>query len=188
MLACQDRDQSIQKAAITGLVKYADNSKAMLGLANRLLDSWGLTTISHLIRILTKLVDHGGLILLSSTLFYDNRLIFEKVEALKKILEKGGDQHGLHQIEKLGPLEDFRDPQLVNQWMKVLLGMNNPDIREGAIWGSQYEGDLGWQGRVLIECPYEEVSRALKYIESRIPGLDDLYSNRLRRKRDAKSS
>jgi hypothetical protein len=189
MLACQHRDQSVQKAAITGLSKYADNSEAMLGIANRLLDTWGMTTISHLIRILTKLVDHGGLILLSSTLFYDDRFIFEKVEAIKKALQPATDQQSLHQIEKLAQSEDLLgNSDLANKWMQLLIDVNNLDIKEGAVWGSQYEGVFGQQGRVFVECPYAEVSRAMKYVESRIPGLDALYSERLIRKRDAKSS
>jgi hypothetical protein len=144
-----------------------------------------MTTISHLIRILTNLGDHGGLILLSSTLFYDNRFIFEKVEAIKKTLGKAGYLQDLRKIEKLTHSEDLsEDPQLANSWMKTLLDVNNLDIKEGAIWGSQYEGVAGPQGRVFVECPYEEVSRAMKYVESRIPGLNELYSKRLSRKRD----
>jgi hypothetical protein len=189
MLACQNGDQAVQKAAITGLSKYGDNPKAMLGLASRLLDLWGMNTISHLIRLLTKLVEHGGIILLSSTLFYDNRFIFEKVEAIKEVLSKSGDQQSLQQIEKLEHSEGLlEDPQLANEWMKILRQVNNLDIREGVIWGSQYEGVAGPQGRVFVECPYAEVSRAGKYVESRIPGLDELYSKRLSRKIDMKSS
>jgi len=81
----------------------------------------------------------------------------------------------------------MEDSQLANEWMKILLDVNNLDIKEGWVWGSQYEGFVGWQGRVFIECPYDEVSRAVKYVESRVPGLDEIYSKRLRRKRDAKS-
>lgn len=175
----------MQKAAITGLSRHANNPKALLGIAMRLLDSWGCGTMNHVIGILPKLADQGGLILLSSTLFYDNRFIYEKVMAIKKVLEKSGDEEDLRKMEELVKIGNyFEDPGLVNEWMKVIAEMKNPDIREGAIFGSQYEGTLRWQGEVLKKWPSDELSRAISYVNTRIPGLDDLYNRKMRRKPD----
>lgn len=182
-LACEYGDQTVQKAAVTGLSKHANNPKALLGMAMRLLDSWGCGTINHIIGILPKLADHGGLILLGSTLFYDNRFIYDKVTAIKKALEKCGDKRTLLRMEMLDHMGNlFQDPKSVNEWMKVLVDLSNLDVREGAIFGSQYEGIVGWQAKALVKRPSIEVSRATNYVESRIPGLEDLYKGKMPRK------
>jgi hypothetical protein len=184
-LACEYGDQPVQKAAITGLSKYANKPKALLGIAMRLLDSWGCGTINHVIGILSKLADQGGLIPLSSTLFYDNRFIYDKVMAIKKVLQKGGDEQDLLKMEELEKVGNyFVELGSVNEWMKIIVEMKNPDISEGAIFGSQYEGLFGGQGNVLRKWPPDELSRAIDFVNTRIPGLEDLYNKKMRKKVD----
>jgi hypothetical protein len=72
--ACESHDQAIQKASLAGLAQYG-TSEAVLVVARRLLDSWGVGAITRCIHICGNLPDQGGLILLSATLFYDDRFI-----------------------------------------------------------------------------------------------------------------
>ena len=183
-LANETHDQSIQNAAITGLTKH-NHPTAVLGIANRLLNNWGMRTIKHTINQLTKLKDQGGLILLSATFFYDNRFFHEKLEAIKKILGNNNNMQGDMKLSNnfvdFGEL--FREPKLVNKWMKVFKRFKNNDIKEGAIWGSQYKGLFGYQSHLLEKCSDAELLKATYYIEKRIPGLDELFCKHLAKKR-----
>jgi hypothetical protein len=182
-LASEGDDQSVQKSALTGLSNHANDPRAVLGFAMRLLDPWGITTIGHVIQILTKLRDQGGLVVLSSTLFWDDRFIYDKVMAIKKVLQKEGDEQDQLKIEELEKVGNyFVEPGLVNEWMKVVLETNDPDVREGAIFGSEFEGMVGSPSRALAKRSLDEVSHAEKYVNSRIPGLVDLYNKKMVRK------
>lgn len=176
-------DQAVQRSAITGLSKHASNPKAILGIADRLLNNWGMSVIQHTIKTSARLIDYGGLILLSSTLFYDNRFISAKLDEIKKSLAKIGNDDAILELNSLGDeAELHREPSKVNRWMSILSKVSHPDIREGAIFGSQYEGLAGWQSHVLEICSSNKVSKACIYVESRIPGLVKLYNRQLRRK------
>jgi len=89
-VACTAHDQTLQKAALTGLAVHA-TKEAVLTIAKRLLDSWGMGAIIRCIQLCARLADQGGLVVLSSTLFYDDRFITEKIGAVKTALAKSGD-------------------------------------------------------------------------------------------------
>ena len=186
-------DQTIEKAALAGLTLF-DDANAVIGIAQRMLDSWGMSSISYANKVAgERIIKQGGLILLGSTLFYDNRFIYEKIRYIEKALERIDDKSCSKQIVLLGnsikqivlfynSSNIMRDAQRVNDWMSTLLKVTNLDLRQGAIFGSQYEGTCEWQERVLNKCSDHDVSRANIYVESRIPGLKQLYDKKLERK------
>ena len=183
ILANEYHDQAVQKAAITGLSKHK-SSQSILGIAYRFLNSWGMGTIKHTIKISSRLIEQGGLILLSSTLFYDKRFIGFKLDFIKEALSKR-DKKSIAQLSVLdNRSEIYRNPSCVNEWIKIVLKVPNLDVRQGAIFGSQYEGFWGWQAKLIEPCSSHDISRANIYIESRIPGLKKIYDETLNSKTD----
>ena len=178
-LACSRHDQIVQRAALTGLSKHSDPA-ATLAIAKRLLDSWGKTTLSHCIKICTKMADRGGLILLSATLFYDDRLIHEKLNSLKKTLHDIRYSASIKILDGIGDLSEiYRNADRANDWLQVIKKVPNQDVREGVIFGSKFDGFWGWPGRVMAKPTKDEFQRAKSYVESRIPGLPDLFNKQL---------
>jgi hypothetical protein len=184
-LASQGHDQTLQKAAITGLSKH-DTPDAMLGIARRLLNTWGVGAIRHCIGACRKTPKKGGLLLLSSTLFYDNRFIAEKLEGIGRALAELGDEFSLKQLRALDDISElYRCPSHVNTWRTTLKRVANADVREGVVFGSQFEGPWGWQGRVVPEYKPGTVAVAVKYVESRLPGLGRVFEESLDRTADS---
>lgn len=176
-VACTAHDQTLQKAALAGLAVHG-TKEAVLAIAKRLLDSWGMGTISRCIQLCGRLVDQGGLVVLSSTLFYDDRFITEKIDAIKKALAKSGDELALLALDRLGDASELhREPKLVNQWRKKLSHVTNLDIREGVIFGSEWQGTCGWIGQIPAAFPATDLFRARRYVNGRVPGLVNLYQN-----------
>lgn len=64
VIACRTPDQTIQKTALAGLALHA-SPEAVLAVAERLLDTWGMGAIGRAIRLSGKLWQHGGLVALS---------------------------------------------------------------------------------------------------------------------------
>jgi hypothetical protein len=181
-VACEYGDQAVQKAAIGGLAKHG-TPEAVAGIAQRLLDSWGMGVITCCIKACGRMADHGGLLILAATLFQDNRFIGEKLEVIKKVLQKGGDQQSLDQLDRLGDEAVlFREPKLVNGWLEAIREVANLDVKHGATFGSQYDSICGWQANVMAVRPENEVSQANAYVDSRIPGLQALFDSKLTRK------
>ncbi len=180
-IACTYGDQTIQKAALTGLTKHA-SPEAMLGIARRLLDLWGMGALSHSIRMCGRLGEQGGLILLTATLFHDDRFIHEKLAVITKLLMERDDKLTIRQLEQLGDESELhREPKLVNEWRKRLQATANLEIREGIIFGSQFEGTCGWIGRIPATFTPEQLFRANRYVDSRIPGIEDEFEDCLPR-------
>jgi hypothetical protein len=182
-LACETHDQQVQKAALTGLAKHG-TSEALLGIARRLLDNWGMGAIGHSIRMCGRLVEEGGLVLLAATLFYDYRFIHEKLQLIKKVLATRGEELTIRQRDELGEDADLmREPKLVNKWREQLRRVANLDIREGVVFGSQFEGTVGWIGRIppTPKPDPQELLRARQYVQSRIPNLERVFEDGLRR-------
>jgi hypothetical protein len=178
-VACTAHDQTLQKAALAGLAVHG-TKEAVLAIAKRLLDSWGMGAISRCIQLCGRLADQGGLVVLSSTLFYDDRFITEKIDAMKKALTKSGDGLALLALDKLGGEPELhREPRLVNQWREKLSHVANLDIREGIIFGSEWQGTCGWIGQVPAAFSPADMFRARRYVNGRMPGLVDLYQSTL---------
>ena len=170
-VACTAHDQTLQKAALAGLAVHG-TKEAVLAIAKRLLDSWGMGTISRCIQLCGRLADQGGLVVLSSTLFYDDRFVTEKIDAMKKALAKSGDELALLALDKLGDESELhREPNLVNQWRERLSHITNLDIREGVVFGSEWQGTCGWIGRVPAAFSPTDMFRARRYVGGRVPGL-----------------
>jgi hypothetical protein len=178
-------DQSFQNAAITGLSKHASDPQAMLGIARRLLNTWGMRTIGHTIRVASRLVDEGGLILLSATLFYDSRFLDDKITAIRTALA-GQDKPDVHVIEELAAkaaqaqVEAYRWnlKEAAVWWMDNRYRLEMSDLREGTILGVQFLAEVGdpvVPPQELLPMPTpDEIEKANEYVESRIPGFRDL--------------
>jgi len=178
-VACTAHDQTLQKAALAGLAVHG-TKEAVLAIAKRLLDSWGVGTISRCIQLCGRLVDQGGLVVLSSTLFYDDRFITEKADAMKKALAKSGDELAALALDRLGDKSELhREPKLVNQWREKLSHITNLDVREGVIFGSEWQGTCGWIGQVPAAFSPADMFRARRYVDGRVPGLVGLYQSTL---------
>ncbi|MFC1735524.1 hypothetical protein ACFL1X_05365 [Candidatus Hydrogenedentota bacterium] len=175
-IACEYRDQAVQKAALAGLLKHQKDPRALTGIARRTLDSWGMSAIEQCVRVSAKAWETGGLIILGSTLFYDNRFISRKLDAIIGVLEKSNDQESLNVLRELPDMIGlFQEPTSVNGWVKRIKKVGNRDLREGVIFGTQFEGTAGWQGTLGDRCPDNELLKATEYIKSRIPGLLGVY-------------
>jgi len=158
--------------------------EAVLGIARRLLDSWGVGAIDYSTKACGRLGDQGGLVVLAATLFQDNRFISRKLDLVKKILQKRGDHQSLDELNTLSDgAELFREPKLVNKWLETILRLADPDVKHGATFGSQYGGICGWQATVMGARPEDETSQANTYVDSRIPGLKALFDSKLKPKR-----
>lgn len=178
-VACAAHDQTLQKAALAGLAVHG-TKEAVLAIAKRLLDSWGMGTISRCIQLCGRLADQGGLVVLSSTLFYDDRFVTEKMDAMKKSLAKSGDKLALQAIDKFGDESELhREPKLVNQWREKLSHVTNLDVREGAIFGTEWQGTCGWVGRIPAAFSPTDMFRARRYVNGRVPGLADVFQSTL---------
>ena len=172
-------DQGIQKAALGGLSKQG-TTEALLAIGERLTDNWGMGAITSAINICFKTFREGGLVLINATLFSDNRFINEKLEVNAKALRKLGKEHDLEIIENLINIGNYyAEPAIVNEYLQRIQMVNTPDIKWSVIFGSQFEGILGWQGRLLQPCLHEELEKADEYVESRIPGLKELFTEKL---------
>jgi hypothetical protein len=180
-LACGGHDQAVQKAAVSGLSKHS-GAKALLGIARRLLDPWGISTISHCIKVLGKMADRGGLILLSSTLHYDNRFVAEELAQMRKAFDDMGDACSFRELEILDEERVLLcEPSIVDDWTDAVEKVANQDVRRGGVFGALFEIDIdmqdktGWEGKTGEKASKNETTRAVEYVESRIPGLNDLY-------------
>jgi hypothetical protein len=64
VLATTGRDQTVQKAALSGLANCA-TSDATVAIAERLLNTWGMNAIKHAIQCSAKAAADGGLLVLA---------------------------------------------------------------------------------------------------------------------------
>jgi len=172
-VACKYGDQTIQKAAIAGLIKLA-TPQAMLGIASRMLDSWGVETLKYCIKSLNKVADKGGTLLLSSTLPIDYRFFNEKLEILAEI---EGEQEWVSDLHEL-----FNKQEEVNNHyiISILEKAKNSDISEGVIFGSQYViPNLNQIKFAPYAITVERFIKARNYVESRLPELPHMFEAKL---------
>lgn len=171
--ALHEHDQTIQKAALSGLLKYS-TPQAFVGIAIRLTDVWGCAALDYCIDILGKTQYVESLILLSSTLFFDKRYISEKVTAIRNILTSLGDDKALKELNTLNNrLDMFREPKTVNSWVSILKASSNKYISNGCIFGANFCRTIGscWQASLIVPCSFSEFDESKEFVENVIPGL-----------------
>jgi hypothetical protein len=168
-VAMRGHDQTQEVAALTGLQKHVTPA-AVLAVAERMLDTWGIAAIKRAIVSASKLRDAGGLAVLAATLFYDDRFIEEKLDRIRAAVG------GLKSLTDQSEL--YLEPSSVNRWLAVLRDVPLPDVSHGATFGAQFEGTLGWRSALIVPPPAVD---AEKYMEQRIPGITRLFASRLRR-------
>ena len=120
--------------------------------------------------------------ILSATLFHDDRFILEKLDIMKRSLSTSGDELSHRVLDCLPDISDLQlEPKSVNTWRDTLAHIANLDIREGAIFGTQFEGSIGIIGKIPASFAIGEINRANNYVNRRIPGVVDLFENTLNR-------
>ncbi|GMW01528.1 MAG: hypothetical protein AMXMBFR84_26650 [Candidatus Hydrogenedentota bacterium] len=120
--------------------------------------------------------------ILSATLFHDDRFILEKLDIMKRSLSTCGDELSHRVLDSLPDISDLQlEPKCVNAWRDTLAHIANLDIREGSVFGSQYEGSIGTLGKIPASFAVGEINRANNYVNRRIPGIVELFENALNR-------
>jgi hypothetical protein len=82
-------DQTIQNAAITGLTRYKSVNAYEL-IFQRMISTWGLSTIKHCIKVCSKIEASYALLMLAGSLWLDSRVFLEKLEIMHSILSQKG--------------------------------------------------------------------------------------------------
>lgn len=154
----------------------------MLAIARRVQNSWGIGAITRAIQLCGNLQPQGGLLVLSATLFHDDRFIIEKLDIMKRALSTSGDELSHRALDSLPDMSDLqREPKRVNAWRDTLAHIANLDIRGEAIFGSQFEGSIGIIGKIPASFAFGEINRANNYVNRRISGVVELFENTLNR-------
>lgn len=191
--ALTNRDQRVQKAAITGLTRLGGEA-AVLTLTERLLDTWGMGALERAISALVRLHNDGGLLALTATLLLDNRFYKTKLDALAKGTRALRNKQAAHSIERLGKLQGTFDAPNVRPTLIALAQLAIPDIAHGATLArlvtrlpsrmvdqgeNQRFFDIlrastpQWPGNVEPLNP-ELVDEAIRYAKERLGGLIEL--------------
>jgi len=174
--ALRSKDQAIQIAAMYGLEKIG-GPEAVLTIAERVQDTFGIRGINRAIKGLANLANDGGLLALIATLPCDYRFYREKVEAFSKAA-KGMKKQDLSELAEIVRKQISALPlaaEIPLEILKTFEGASNDDIRNGAI--------LARLVRTIPPQPKEInndiVERAIGYSDKRIPGLVSLIRSHL---------
>jgi len=174
-------DQRVQIAAIRELERLA-GSEAVLLLAERLLDDWGMRANQRTITTLVRLAADGGLLVLTATLPLDVRFYYIKLEALAKGARRLGHPEAEAQVRRLLSQQGkFSDLQRIGRATLVSLArVPLQDIAAGAViarlvranadFTKSMSLDPNWLGDVN-PANDSEVRDAVVYTEHRVPGL-----------------
>jgi TIR domain len=165
-------DQVIQKAALTGLSKIA-SPEAINIIAERLLDFWGMSSISHAINLLSKLEKQGGLIILTVALFWDDRFtgrMFEIIlkqsnftEEFRQFVEKRTFNGIISNINAFCAFDQYAPPELS---AAMRFGSQYCPYNEGIIYG-------------LPKIHLSILDKDKETLDNNLPGLTTLISERL---------
>ena len=173
------RDAALAKAACAGLFRY-DDTRALCGLAGRLLDPHGVDVIRYNIEIIVRAAERGSIVILAATLFLDGRFIVEKFKALEAALESTGDMISLSYLAALRRNEEiFSSPRRSLKLFDTVRSVPNRDMTAGVLFGSAYRGVWGEYQDALPRPGREEYLRAVEYIHTRVPGLVEVFEGRL---------
>lgn len=170
--ACAYGDQTIQKAAIGGLVRIG-TSEAVIAIAQRLLDYWGMSTLTYCINALVRLRDVGGLLVISSSLFWDDRYVGEKMAILldeekdnkdfMNFVEKRTFNDGISQINIIAGITQFSQHDIVAA------------LRSSSqYWWPEQESPF-W----LPKLSKSDRESARTILDSQLPGLSEMIEKKL---------
>ena len=164
-------DQTIQKAALTGLVA-AQSPSSICVIVERLLDKWGLNTINHAVRMLRKL-GPNGLAGLAAAVFWDDRFIGTRFRLISEAVneeERFKSYVTGHSIEGSISLVCAS---------AALTDYSPPLISAAARFSAQYWFDGVLVPFFLPELRPREVKAAARMLDAKVPGLTGVISRRL---------
>ncbi len=164
-------DQSLQKAAISGLEKIG-GSEAVLALTQRLLDEWGMGAIERAMKGLAKLAPDGGLLALTATLVSDSRFVHQKLRLLSDAARKMDREDAAESLEVV-----YRQTDTICELRESIpkglaLLESNPldDVRHGATLARILGRIPVWAGNVTPPNG-TKLDRAIAYSQQRVRGL-----------------
>ena len=167
-IACAYGDQTIQKAAIGGLTEIG-TPEALVSIVKRLIDPWGMGTLSYCVDSLAKLAHKGGLIAITSTLFWDERFVGDKLLILQDALDEYGDF-----IEFLEKRSNKNGAISVMNIMAAVLDHTPSEISATIKFSSQYwwydQESPFW----LPIISYKDFIAAREKVDASLPGLTTL--------------
>ncbi|WP_316205312.1 toll/interleukin-1 receptor domain-containing protein [Bradyrhizobium sp. SZCCHNS3004] len=172
--ALSGRDQTVQQAAITGLAAIGAPT-SVAPIAERLLDDWGLNTINHAIRQLSKL-GAEGLAGLAGATFWDDRLTGEIYSILLQKL--AAENAFMNYVEK-----QSTGGKISLLSMSVSLTNYAPPLVAAA---ARFSAQHWFEGAdvpfFLPKLPPSEVEADKATLDASLPGYTEMISRRLARR------
>ena len=173
------RDRALAKAACAGLVRH-DDPRALCRLAERLLNPYSVGVIQYVIGILGRTAPEGCLVLLSATFFLDGRFLVEKFRALEAALESADDVVTLSHLAFLRRNDEiFSSPRHSLEIFETMRSVPNRDVTAGVVFGSAFRGMWGDYQDALPLPGRKGYVRAEEYVRTRVPGLVEVFCDRL---------
>ena len=180
--ALHSRDQRTQVAALTGLEKHR-SAEAALVIAERLMNPWGMAALTRAIEVLGRSFGNLGLAILSATFFMDERFFLEKWDAVMENAIASGDKGTATAILELGDPDEIRvHTQQAAIWLEVFVESGSRNVRNGALFGAQFHGLEHSRRFEFREPDRDELSKAIEYVESMLPGLKAAFEGHLQRR------
>lgn len=182
-VVCNYRDQTIQAAAISALQDIG-TAKAVIALAHRLLDPWGLGSIRRCLKALHTLSHSGGLCVVGATYFWDRRLYDEKLSMLRGQLGERTSQFD----EVLANLTEPDGTVAPSDMLIVLTEATPLEVSAGVTYGSQFWWSPAIAERWLQSAtrpswmplyPLQRIYEARDYLDMTIPGLAEFLEDNL---------
>ncbi|MGW5352394.1 toll/interleukin-1 receptor domain-containing protein [Streptomyces sp. NPDC004031] len=167
-------DQSIQIAALRGLSKLSGNA-AVLEIARRSLDTFGMKVIETTLQILGKRADDGGLFALAGSLLRDYRFFDKKISVMEKAiggelspkLVWGASARGFD-AAVTGRAEELQRQHSV---LSVLIESEIADIRHGAVIALSTARIHPWMTSMVTLPDNTKRLESEKYASVRLPGF-----------------
>lgn len=182
-VACNYRDQTIQTAAISALEDIG-TAQAVIALAHRLLDPWGMGSIKRCLKALHAMRHAGGLCVVGATYFWDRRFYDQKLAMLR-------EQLGERQSEFDEVLASRTRPDgsigLID--MLAALTESTPlEVSAGVTYGAHFWWSPDIARRWLQSSarpswmplyPAQRIFEARDYLDETIPGLAEFLEDNL---------
>lgn len=169
-------DQTVQNTLLSALAKF-NNTESAREVFLRMISSWGVGTIKRCIKLCASFDDETALLMLCSSLPIDHRFVFEKTQALLKVLDRANDGSAELLTDRLsnreirnGP-DSHMDSLAICDILAASAGcVNTPGFFEGLTIGSLIE-----DASVPISLPEEmapndeQIENAVLKFRSRLP-------------------
>lgn len=166
-------DQPVQKAAVRRILAVGGTAAVLL-LARRLLNPWGMAAIDSAEKALGRLEQEGGALAISTLLLVDSRFYYSRLEVLLKVLRCRGDADTQASITAVLRNRVVNGMHFGQQLMSRLpddlaLLRASPcnDVALGVELSAWYCSPV-WAGVVR---PSERLEAAVDYANRRLPGL-----------------